>query len=136
MTRLLPDIDLARIAPLPDAEKRQELERFKRGSPSITYKPLRANYADILNVRPEMFDRVDPTELSVIESKVKRQARRGEEELANLRVARGLHALAQEKMIIGRREEFYPFSDADGLEGEPVAANNPRYRGGTVRDLY
>lgn len=37
MTRLLPDIDLARIAPLPDAEKRQELEMFKLGSPSITY---------------------------------------------------------------------------------------------------
>lgn len=109
MTRLLPDIDLARIAPLPDAEKRQELEMFKVGSPSINYKPLRANYADILNVRPEMFDRVDPTELSVIERKVKRQARWDKEELANLRVARGLHALAREKMIVGRREEFYPF---------------------------
>lgn len=109
MTRLLPDTDLARIAPLPDAEKRQELEMFKLGNPSITYNPLRANYADILNVRPEMFDRVDPTELSVIERKVKRQARWDKEELANLRVARGLHALAQEKMIIGRREEFYPF---------------------------
>lgn len=109
MTRLLPDIDLARIAPLPDAEKRRELEVFKLSNPSITYKPLRSNYSDILNIRPEMFDRVDPTELSVIERKVMRQARWDKEELANLRVVRGLHALAQEKMIIGRLEEFYPF---------------------------
>ena len=109
MIRLLPDIDLARIAPLPDVEKRQELEAFKLGNPSITYKPLRLNFTDILNVRPEMFDRIDPTELPVIEKKVRRQARWDKEELANLRVARGLHSFAQEKFIIGRREEFYPF---------------------------
>ncbi|WP_217355599.1 hypothetical protein [Ruegeria sp. HKCCA4008] len=105
----MPDIDLARIAPLPDAEKRHELEKFKLGNPSINYKPLRSNFSDILNVRPEMFDRIDPTELSVIERKVKRQARWDKEELANLRVVRGLHALAQEKKVIGRRQEFYPF---------------------------
>lgn len=48
--RRLPEIDLARIAPLATDQKRRALERFKLGHPTLTYKPVRALFADIFNV--------------------------------------------------------------------------------------
>ncbi len=59
--RRLPEIDLARIAPLPADQKRRALEHFKLGHPTITYKPVRTRFADIFNVQPYMFAAVDAT---------------------------------------------------------------------------
>ena len=64
--RRLPEIDLARVATLPTDQKRLELERFKLGHPTITYKPVRTRFADIFNVQPDMFGDGHPIQWSVL----------------------------------------------------------------------
>jgi hypothetical protein len=44
---LLPETDLARIAPLPTEQKWKALESFRLGVPPYSYKPLRSNIADL-----------------------------------------------------------------------------------------
>lgn len=53
-TRLLPDIDLARIAPQRDDMKRKSLEQMKGGFSTFSYKPVRACFSDIFNIQPDL----------------------------------------------------------------------------------
>ena len=106
--RPLPDIDLARIAPQRDDMKRKSLEQIRFGRVEITYQPTRNCYPDLLNVQPEMFGAVEPTQWSVIEARIKRASKSDLEEVANLRVARGLHEYALAEKIVGRKQEFFP----------------------------
>ena len=52
MMRPLPDIDLARIAPQRDDQKRRSLEQMRGGRPPFSYKPVRTCFDDIFNIQP------------------------------------------------------------------------------------
>ncbi len=93
-TPLTCEIDLARIAPLP-TDQRRALEHFKLGHPTITYKPVRARFADIFNVQPDMFAAADPTAWPVLERLIRAKATSDDECNANLLVAKGLHDFAR-----------------------------------------
>lgn len=79
-TRLLPDIDLARIAPQRDDMKRKSLEQMKGGFSSITYNPVRACFPDIFNIQPDLdLGATLPTPWAVIEAELRKRSRSDEE---------------------------------------------------------
>lgn len=108
--RPLPDIDLARIAPLPEDQQRKLLEQIRHGRPPFSYGPLRTCFHDIFNVQPEMFGPVVATAWGMIEAQLGRKCRSDDELQANLRVARGLHQFATESNLLGRAQEFFPLA--------------------------
>lgn len=112
--RPLPDIDLARIAPLPLDQQRKQLEQIRNGRPPFSYGPLRTCFHDIFNVQPEMFGPVAPTKWSAVEAQLRRKCRSEEELQANLQVARGLHQFATEAGMLGRAQEFFPLAMGTG----------------------
>lgn len=112
--RPLPDIDLARIAPLAPAHQRKALEQIRYGRPPFSYGPLRGCLLDIFNVQPEMFRPVGPTSWNVIEELLAKRCRTPEERKANLQVARGLHHYATGSRILGRSQEFFPLAMSAG----------------------
>jgi hypothetical protein len=116
--RRLPEIDLARIAPLPTDQKRRALERFKLGHPTITYKPVRGRFADIFNVKPDLFAAADPTAWPVLERLIRARATSDEEREANLLVAKGLHTFAQANALRSRSHGFFPLSLSVGEKVE------------------
>jgi len=116
--RRLPEIDLARVATLPTDQKRRALEHFKLGHPTITYKPVRARFADIFNVRPDMFAACDPIEWSVLEGLIRQKSRPGDECSANLLVAKGLHNFARSNDLRSRSQAFFPLSLSIGEKVE------------------
>ncbi len=116
--RRLPEIDLARIAPLPADQKRRALEHFKLGHPTITYKPVRTRFADIFNVQPYMFAAVDATAWPVLERLIRAKATSDDERDANLLVAKGLHTFAQENALRSRSQPFFPLSLSVGEKVE------------------
>lgn len=110
-TRLLPDIDLARIAPQRDDMKRKSLEQMKGGFSAFSYKPVRSCFSDIFNVQPELdLGVAEPTPWDVIETELRKRSRSDEEFTYNRRVALGLHDFASSGRVIGRRHEFFPLS--------------------------
>ena len=58
--RRLPEIDLARIAPLQAGERRRQLEQHKAGRPPFSYDPLRQTIHDVINVTPDLFGPAEP----------------------------------------------------------------------------
>jgi hypothetical protein len=54
--RLLPETDLARIALLPDAEKRIQLRRVKDGVAPHSYTPLRKAVCGLFNARKSLLE--------------------------------------------------------------------------------
>lgn len=107
--RLLPDIDLARIAPQRDDMKRKSLEQMKGGFSTFSYKPVRTCFADIFNVQPDLdLGVAEPTPWDVIETELRRRSRSDEEFKYNQRVALGLHDFAASGRVYGRRQEFFP----------------------------
>lgn len=109
--RLLPDIDLARIAPLRDDMKRKSLEQMKGGFSTFSYKPVRNCFSDIFNVQPELnFGKAEPTPWAVIETELRKRCKSDEEFTYNRRVALGLHDFAASGRVFGRRHEFFPLS--------------------------
>lgn len=116
--RRLPEIDLARIAPLASERKRAELERFKLGRPTITYKPVRARFADIFNVKPDLFAATDPTAWPVLERLIRAKATSEEERDANLLVAKGLYEFASANALRSRSHNFFSLSLSVGEKVE------------------
>jgi hypothetical protein len=116
--RRLPEIDLARIAPLPSDQKRRALEQFKLGHPTIAYKPVRARFADIFNVQPGMFAAADPIAWPVLERLIQAKAMSDDEYDANLLVAKGLHTFAQDNALRSRSQGFFPMSLSVGEKVE------------------
>ncbi len=108
--RRLPEIDLARVAPLLTNQKRRELEHFKLGHPTINYKPVRTLFADIFNVQPDLFVAADPTPWPVLKRLIETRGRSDEERKANLLVAKGLNAFAQTNALRSRSHQFLPLS--------------------------
>lgn len=114
--RRLPEIDLARITPLPTERKRAELEQFKLGCPTITYKPVRARFADIFNVKPDLFAATDPTAWPVLERLIRAKATSDDERDANLLVAKGLYEFAN--ALRSRPHNFFSLSLSVGEKVE------------------
>lgn len=109
--RLLPDIDLARIAPQPDDLKRKSLEQMKSGRPPFSYNPLRSCFYDIFNIHPGLaLGTPPPTPWQKIEDELKKKCRPGAELTHNKRVARGLHDFTTSRRVTGRKHEFFPLS--------------------------
>lgn len=109
--RLLPDIDLARIAPQRDDMKRRSLEQMKGGFSSFSYKPVRSCFSDIFNIQPELgFGAAEPTPWAAIETELQRRSKSDAEFTYNRRVALGLHEFATSGRVYGRRHEFFPLS--------------------------
>lgn len=145
--RPLPEIDLARIAPLPKDQQRRHLEQLQHGRPPFSYGPLRANFPDIFNVQPEMFGPVAPSEWAVIEAQLGRACRSDDELRSNLAVARGLHRFTTDAHMLGRTQDFFPLAMGSGrrvsywlsmilsLEGRPVVPFiDPRRSRGLTRE--
>lgn len=106
--RSLPEIDLARIAPLPVAEKRRALEQMKLGWPPYSYNPMRASNLDILNVSLGPLVEVPRTPWMPIASDITRRCHGDADAIAaNLRAGEGLYNFATEFELVGRRHEFY-----------------------------
>lgn len=109
--RLLPDIDLARIAPQRDDMKRKSLEQMKGGFSTFSYKPVRSCFSDIFNIQPDLdLGAADPTPWTVIEAELRKRSKSDEEFIYNRRVALGLHDFATSGRVFGRRHEFLPLS--------------------------
>jgi hypothetical protein len=145
--RPLPDIGLARIAPLPKDQQRRHLEQLRQGRPPFSYAPLRAAFHDIFNVQPEMFGPVAPSKLSVIDAQLERTCHSQDELTANLAVARGLHQFATDAKLLGRTQDFFPLGMGSGHrvsywlsmilshEGRPVVPFiDPRRSRGLTRE--
>ncbi|MDB5911313.1 MAG: hypothetical protein JWP34_5430 [Massilia sp.] len=116
--RRLPDIDLARIAPMPSREKRNALEAFKLGIVTITYAPVRSRLPDLFNVQPALFGEAAPTDWDTVERLVTRQCRSDDEKVANLLVASALHQFANDHDIFSRQHDFYPMAMRVGQQVE------------------
>jgi hypothetical protein len=107
--RPLPEIDLARIAPLPSERKRKELEIFRLRHPPLSYNPMRSALPDILNVEAGMFDLPRVPWEKVAET-IARQSRNDGEEEANLQTAEGLYRFVEAKGLRGRKQDFLPLA--------------------------
>lgn len=112
--RPLHEIDLARIATMPEAQQRKQLEQIRQGRPPFSYSPLRGCYHDIFNVQPEMFAPVSPTDWEVVQQNLAKKCKSGDELKSNLAVARGLHRFAIEAEVVGRAQEFFPLAMGSG----------------------
>ena len=110
MIRLLPDTDLARIAPLPDDLKRSSLRQLKGGWSSFSYKPVKALYADIFNIQPALFGAASRTPWVNIRAELLKRCCTADEFLYNERVARSLFAFSASREILGRQHDFYPLA--------------------------
>lgn len=107
--RPLPEIDLARIAPLSRDEKRRALQQVRLGRPPYSYAPVRATISDVLNVQSELIGPMPATPWEKIKQTIQKRSRSDAEEQANLRVAEGLFDFVQGREIVGRRLDILPF---------------------------
>jgi hypothetical protein len=105
--RRLPEIDLARIMPLPIEEKRVHLEIQNLGYPPLSYNPTRAALEDIFNVQGELIG-VGPVDWKIIEQVVAKDCRNETERRHNLVIAKLLHNHTCENGIWARRKDFFP----------------------------
>lgn len=106
--RPLPEIDLARIAPLSRDEKRRALQQVQLGHPPYSYAPVRATISDVLNVQSDLIGPMPATPWDKIQKTIQKRSRTDAEEQANLRVAEGLFNFVQAREIVGRRLDIFP----------------------------
>jgi hypothetical protein len=106
--RPLPEIDLARIAPLPKDEKRRALDQMRLGHPPYSYAPVRGTISDVLNVQSDLIGPMPRTPWDRIEDTIRRRSHSDAEERANLRVAEGLFDFVTANEIVGRRHDIFP----------------------------
>lgn len=111
---LLPDTDLARIAPLSDDMKRSALRRMRAGFPTFSYEHVRRCYGDIFNIQPPMFGAAEATPFANVKDRLARYCKAGEEFTNNLRIAKALHDYATSASIKGRHHEFFPMAMSMG----------------------
>lgn len=108
--RHLPDLDLARIAPLPSDQKRAALRQMKLGHPPYSYQPMRGSMLDILNVEAGPLGVVPRAPWQSVADQISKGSRSAEEAEANLAVAFALYGYASAESIAGRRHEFFPLA--------------------------
>src|SRR5262252_8265492 len=88
---LLPELDLARIAPQPTEHKRAALEAFRLSRPPYRYKPLRKSLGDILNAQTGFLPAGPRVPFDKLAELICTESRTDQEHDANLRVALGLY---------------------------------------------
>lgn len=108
--RRLPDLDIARIGPMPREQKKRELEQMKLAFPPYSYDPMRRTILDIFNVQAGPLAPLPRTSLESVKAAIRTYGRGEEERDANLRVAEGLYLWAEDNSVSGRREEFHNLS--------------------------
>lgn len=108
--RPLPDLDLARIAPLPRDQKRKALDQLKLGHPPYSYSPVRQSALEILNVDVGPLGVVPRASWPKIKEQISKRSRSSDEEEANLKVAEALYGFAEERRLEGRRYDFFPLA--------------------------
>jgi len=106
----LPDLDLARIAPLPRDQKRRQLEGMRLGRPPYSYNPMRKYILDILNIAAGPLGLTSRAPWASIAWKIQRDSRGENEELANLTVGSSLYNFATKRKLSGQRHDIYPLS--------------------------
>src|SRR4051812_24762120 len=104
--RRLPEIDLARIAPLSSDEKRRQLEQHKAGRPPFSYEPLRNTIYDLINVTPDLFGPAEATPWPKVAQLIWRRSKSEDEYKSNLAVAQSLHAYASAEGVRAREQEI------------------------------
>ncbi|MGO7386915.1 hypothetical protein ACCT20_27030 [Rhizobium ruizarguesonis] len=109
-TPLLPDIDLARIAPLPDDMKRAALRQMKSGFSTFSYKHVRSCFGDLFNIQPAMFGLSEATSYDKIDERLVRVCKAGAELKNNRQIAKALHAFATSGGVTGRHHDFFPLA--------------------------
>ena len=109
--RPLPDLDLARIAPLPTDQKRNALETDEGRSTRPTPISRRAiQSSKFLNVDAGPLGLVGRAPWAQIADQVSRRSRSEAEETANLDFASALYHFADAEKIAGRRHDFFPLA--------------------------
>jgi len=112
--RPLPDLDLARIGPLPRDQKRFQLQKMKLIPPPHSLQPVRKNCPDILSITTGLFDdSAVRTPWDKIKENIIRVSNNDKPHEANInvRVGEALYKFAEEHKIRGRyRDEFFPLS--------------------------
>jgi hypothetical protein len=107
---LLPDLDLARIAPLAPEQKRAALESFRISHPPYSYLPVRKLLSDILNVQSGFLPAGPRVPWGRIEQLIYEQSRSDAEFEANRRVAEGLYNHAVAAALLARKQDFRAFN--------------------------
>lgn len=107
---LLPDTDLARIAPMSDELKRSALRQMKGGFSTFSYKPVRGCFGDVFNLQIGMLAPVEPTPWRKIYERLARSCKSGDEVKNNLQIAKALYDYATSSSISGRQHEFFPMA--------------------------
>lgn len=108
--RPLPDLDLAKISPLPTDQKRNALEALRLKRPPYSYNPGRKFQPDILNIEVGPLGSVPRASLEQIIERVSRASKSPEEEVANVLFASALYRFATENGLVGQKHEFFPLS--------------------------
>ncbi|MER8753832.1 hypothetical protein NKH57_32375 [Mesorhizobium sp. M1050] len=108
--RPLPDIDLARIAPLPSDQKSRALEQMKGGHPPYSYEPMRRSALELLNVDAGPLGKVDRASWAKLADAISKRSRSEDESKANLGAAKALFDFAEAANLHGRRHDIYPLA--------------------------
>lgn len=109
----LPITDLARIAVLPKDMQRHSLRQVTGGGGGPNYNPTRANFADIVNRRPGIFEAVRTPWPAVVAAVVKK-CHSQREEVMNRVVSKSLYEYCIEQQIKAIEVEGYPLSFSIG----------------------
>ena len=109
-TRPLPDLDLARIAPMPRDQKRKALEAMRLGRPPYSYSPMRQHIFDLLNIQAGPLACTPRAPWATVEAEIRRKSQSGAEEAANVGVAKGLYDYATAESIVGQRHDIFPLN--------------------------
>lgn len=108
--RPLPDLDLARIAPMPVNEKSNALKQMKAGHPPYSYQPARRSLLEILNVDAGPLGVVPRAPYQQIADEIIKRSKSEAEEIANLAFASALYDFADGEKVVGRRHDFFPLA--------------------------
>jgi hypothetical protein len=108
--RRLPEIDLARIAPLEEKEQLVKLRSQKVANPPYNYNPLRNVVPDLLNAGSRLLGAGVPTPWSQIAKKIASQSRHELEGKVNLALAEILRDRIKEDALVGQSQDFAPLA--------------------------
>jgi hypothetical protein len=113
--RRLSEIDLARIAPLPQEEKLYRLRRVKAGFPPHSYRPLRSTLGDILNLQLELFGtETSSTPWAQVAADITKRSNGESEAEFNLAVAESLYNFGNKHGVRSCRKPIAPWAGGYG----------------------
>lgn len=109
-TRLLPEVDLARITVLPHDRQLGALRAFKGGWPPYSYAVFRGAIFSICNVESPLFGPKERASWPEVARAIERALKKDDARAANLAVAEALYEFAVEHNISGRAQDFFPMA--------------------------